>query len=73
MSNGSEIKPVETQQADPAGLPPTPPPLTMAQHNSKVVEIRGNMAADAEKKRKLQNALADIEEKLAELGWTVHL
>ena len=97
MSDGSEINPVETQQADPAGLPPTPPPLTMAQHNSKVVEIRGNIAADAEKKRKVQelnlqrefilsqrtssphrrtaleNALADIEEKLAELGWTIHL
>jgi len=69
----------------------------MAQHKANVVEIRGNMAADAEKKRKRQalelqrerilsertssphrrtalaNALADIEEKLAELGWTIHL
>ena len=69
----------------------------MAQHNAKVTERRGNIAADAEKKRKVQalqlqrefilsqrtssphrrsaleNALADIEEKLAELGWTIHL
>jgi len=97
MSDGPESKPVESQQADPAGLPPTPPPLTMAQHKANVVEIRGNMAADAEKKRKrqelelqrefvlsqrtssphrrtaLENALADIEEKLAELGWTIHM
>jgi len=96
MSDGSESKPVE-QKAEPVGIPATPPPLTMAQHKANVVEIRGNMAADAEKKRKRQalelqrerilsertssphrrtalaNALADIEEKLAELGWTIHL
>ena len=97
MSDGSESKPAETQVADPAGLPPTSPPLTLAQHKANVVEIRSDMVADAEKKRKLQalhlqrefiltqrtssphrrsaleNALADIEEKLAELGWTIHL
>jgi len=97
MSDGPEPKPVESQQAKSAGLPATPPPLTMAQHKANVVEIRGNIAADAEKKRKRQalelqrerilsertssphrrtalaNALADIEEKLAELGWTIHL
>lgn len=97
MSDGPESKLEESQPVDSAGLPPTPPPLTMAQHNAKVTESRGNIAADAEKKRKLQalhlqrefilsqrtssphrrtaleNALADIEEKLAELGWTIHL
>jgi len=101
MSDGSESKPLESQpasqQAKPLGIPDAPPPLTMAQHKANVVEIRGNMAADAEKKRKRQalelqrerilsertssphrrtalaNALADIEEKLAELGWTIHL
>lgn len=90
MSRGWESKSVESQQSDAA-------PLTPAQTNAKLVETRGNMAADAERKRKLQalelqrervlsertsnphrrtalaTALADIEEKLAELGWTVHL
>ena len=97
MSDGPESKLDETQQADSAGLPLTPPPLTMAQHKANATERRGNIAADADKKRKLQalhlqrefilsqrtssphrrtaleNALADIEEKLAELGWTIHL
>jgi len=97
MSDGPESKLEQSQPVDSAGLPPTPPPLTMAQHNAKVTERRGNIAADAEKKRKVQalqlqrelilsqrtssphrrsaleNALADIEEKLAELGWTIHL
>ncbi len=64
---------------------------------SSVAEIRGNIAADAEMKRRRQalelqrerilsertsnphrrsalaTALVDIEEKLSELGWTVHL
>jgi hypothetical protein len=97
MSDGSESKSLESPQAEPAVVPPTPPPLTLAQHKANVVEIRGNIAADAEKKRRLQelhlqrerilsertssphrrtaltNALADIEEKLAELGWSIHL
>ncbi len=101
MSDSPESNPsqqaAESQHADTTGLPPTPPPITMAQHKANVVAIRGNMAADAEKKRKrqalelqrefilsqrtssphrrtaLENALADIEEKLAELGWTIHL
>ncbi len=71
--------------------------MTPAQNKANVVAIRGNMAADAERKRTRQalelqrerilsertasphrrsalaNALADIEEKLAELGWTIHL
>ena len=99
MADGSENKPQELEQAsqpaEPHAVPP--PPVTMAQHKANVVEIRGNVAADAEKKRKRQalelqrefilsqrtssphrrsalaNALADIEEKLAELGWTIHL
>lgn len=97
MSDAPESKPVEQQEADPAGLPPTPPPLTMAQHKANVTERRGNMAADAEKKRKIQalelqrefilsqrtssphrrtaleNALADIEMQLSELGWMLHM
>jgi len=94
MSRGWESKSVESQQASQQAdaQPPTP-----AQTNAKLVEMRGNMAADAERKRKLQalelqrervlsertsnphrrtalaTALVDIEEQLAELGWTVHL
>ena len=70
---------------------------TRADKAAAATKVRGNIAADAEHKRKLQalhlqrerilsertsnphrrtaltNALADIEEKLAELGWTIHL
>ncbi len=72
--------------------PPTP-----AQAKANLVEMRGNTAADAERKRQrqalelqrervlsertssphrrsaLEAALLDIEEKLSELGWTLHL
>lgn len=83
MSKGWESKSVEEQQS----LAATPAPVT----------VKSNLAADAEKKRRLQAlelqrerilsertasahrrsalsaALIDIEEKLSELGWTVHL
>ena len=92
-------RPEGLQAATIAPQPPiTPPaPLTPAQSQARLVERRGNMAADAELKRQRQalelqrervlsertsnphrrtalaTALADIEEKLAELGWTIHL
>jgi len=93
MAEGTEGK--STVSAAQAG--PVEVPLTPAQKNANVVALRGNIAADAELKRKRQalelqrerilsertssqhrrtaltNALADIEEKLAELGWTIHL
>ena len=92
MSRGWESKSVESQQAEPLEVPITP-----AQHKANVVAMKGNIAADAERKRQRQslelqrerilsertsnphrrsalaNALADIEEKLSELGWTIHL
>ena len=92
MSRGWESKSVESQQAAASESLPT-----SAQKAANVVAMRGNIAADAELKRKrqalelqrerilsertssphrrsaLSNALADIEEKLAELGWTIHL
>jgi len=70
---------------------------TVPSAKSGIAEIRGNIAADAELKRRRQalelqrerilsertsnphrrsalaTALVDIEEKLSELGWTVHL
>jgi hypothetical protein len=96
MSRGWESKSVESQQAS-QQAEPVDVPVTMAQHKANVVAMKGNMAADAERKRRQQalelqrerilsertssphrrtalaNALADIEEKLAELGWTLHL
>jgi hypothetical protein len=92
MSRGWESKSVESQQASQEaakGAASTP--------KGSVVEIRGNVAADAELKRQRQAlelqrerilsertssphrrsalaaALLEIEEKLSELGWTVHL
>lgn len=90
MSNGWESKSVEQDQEQQA-----------AQQNvaamPKPAAHRGNIAEDAEQKRKLQAlqlqrerilsertasphrrsalsaALIDIEEKLSELGWTLHL
>ena len=88
MSRGWESKNVESQQDQAA---------TSAVSASSKKERQGNVQADAEQKRRLQElhlqrerilsertssahrrtalstALADIEEKLAELGWTVHL
>ena len=96
MSRGWESKSVESQQAEPISIPDAAP-ITPAQHKANVVEMRGNNAADAERKRQrqalelqrerilsertsnphrrsaLENALADIEEKLVSLGWTLHL
>ena len=80
---------MESQQADQEQSP--------AQKAATATVNKGNIAADAEQKRRLQAlhlqrerilsertsnphrrttlelALADIEEKLSELGWTVHL
>jgi hypothetical protein len=91
MASGWESKSVESQQADHNQA------ATPAEKAAAALTVRGNMAADAEHKRKLQalhlqrerilsertssphrrtaltNALADIEERLAELGWTIHL
>ena len=92
MSKGWESKSVESQQAEAAEKPSTP-----AQKAANVVAMRGNIAADAERKRRRQElelqrerilsertssphrrtalatALVDIEEKLTELGWVLHL
>ena len=83
---------MESQQAEKTEATAAP-----ASAKNNVVAMRGNVAADAERKRQRQalelqrerilsertssphrrtaltNALADIEEKLAELGWTIHL
>ncbi len=83
---------MESQQADQPEVP-----ATGSQKAAAAEVVRGNLAADADRKRQLQalqlqrervlsertssphrrsalaTALVDIEEKLSELGWTVHL
>ena len=70
---------------------------TAATQRAGVIEMKGNLAADAQRKRELQalelqrerilsertasphrrsalaSALVDVEERLAQLGWTIHL
>jgi hypothetical protein len=96
MSRGWESKQVESQQAS-QQAETSDGKVTAAQVKANVVEMRGNTAADAERKRQMQAlelqrervlsertssphrrsaleaALIDIEEKLSELGWTIHL
>ena len=91
MSRGWESKSVESQQAEAGAFAPGVSKAAAA------AEVRGNIAADAERKRQRQalelqrerilsertsnphrrsalaTALIDIEEKLSELGWTLHL
>jgi hypothetical protein len=101
MSRGWESKNVENQQSlqEQTGRDAAVKTegTAAAAQKSGVVELRANIAADAELKRKrqalelqrerilsertsnphrrtaLEAALLEIEEKLGELGWTVHL
>jgi hypothetical protein len=101
MSRGWESKNVENQQSlrEEAAqrASETEQTANNAAKKAAVVELRGNLAADAEMKRRrqalelqrerilsertasphrrtaLEAALLEIEEKLGELGWTLHL
>jgi len=88
---------VESQQASQEAAKTETPASQAASQRASVVEMKGNIAADAERKRQRQalelqrerilsertssphrrtalaTALLEIEEKLSELGWTVHL
>jgi hypothetical protein len=82
MSRGWESKSVEEQQAQAAA---TKPPATNS--NAEEAErkrkrqslelqrerILSERTSSPHRRSALENALADIEEKLAELGWTIHL
>jgi hypothetical protein len=96
MADGSEGKTIDTQQV-PVDTTPRVQSVTATQSTASVSERRGNLAADAETKRRrqalelqrerilsertssphrrtaLETALVDIEEKLTELGWVLHL
>ncbi len=82
MSRGWESKSVEQQQAEASA----PKPVAEL-HNLKEAEKRRQRQAlemqrerilsertsNPHRRSALELALADIEEKLAELGWTIHL
>lgn len=82
MSRGWESKSVEEQQSQAAAPKPA-----AANNNAETAERkRQRQALELQRERvlsertssphrrsALENALADIEEKLAELGWTIHM
>lgn len=82
MSRGWESKSVEEQQNEAA----TPKPVAEENSAEAAERKRKRQALELQRERilsertssphrrsALTNALADIEEKLAELGWTIHL
>lgn len=82
MSRGWESKSVEEQQAQAA----TPKQAKETGHQEDAERKRQRQALEMQRERilsertssphrrtALENALADIEEKLAELGWSIHL
>jgi hypothetical protein len=82
MSRGWESKSVEEQQLQ----APAPKPDPATAHAQEAERKRQRQALELQRERvlsertssphrrtALSNALADIEEKLAELGWTIHL
>jgi hypothetical protein len=82
MSRGWESKSVEEQQNQAAA--PKPDPATAHAHDAERKRKRQELELQRERvlsertssphrRTALTNALADIEEKLAELGWTIHL
>jgi hypothetical protein len=82
MSRGWESKSVEEQQAQ-AAVPKVDPAIAHAQdadrkRQRQALEMQrervlSERTSNPHRRTALANALADIEEKLAELGWTIHL
>jgi hypothetical protein len=88
MSRGWESKSVEQQQAEQPGDPSkveqkaatADAQLQEAERKRKVQALQlqrervlSERTSSPHRRTALTNALADIEEKLAELGWTIHL
>jgi hypothetical protein len=82
MSRGWESKSVEEQQAQAATPKPKAEqnPAEAAEHQRKRQSLElqrerilSERTSSPHRRSALTYALADIEEKLAELGWTVHL
>jgi hypothetical protein len=82
MSRGWESKSVEEQQTQ-AAAPKVDPAVAHAQdaerkRQRQALELQrerilSERTSNAHRRTALTNALADIEEKLAELGWTIHM
>jgi len=82
MSRGWESKSVEEQQAQASSPKPSPEetPAATAERTRlrQALELQrerilSERTSSPHRRSALAYALADIEEKLAELGWTVHL
>ena len=82
MSRGWESKSVEEQQAE-AAVPKVDPAVAQAEEAERkrrrqALEMQrervlSERTSNPHRRTALTNALADIEEKLAELGWSIHL
>jgi hypothetical protein len=82
MSRGWESKSVEEQQSQAAAPKPSPEQASAeaAERKRKLQalelqreRILSERTSSPHRRSALAYALADIEEKLAELGWTVHM
>ena len=86
MSKGWESKSVEEQQAEKHSAAAAPKPSPANTHAEDAERKRKRQSLELQRERilsertsnphrrtALTNALADIEEKLSELGWTIHL
>jgi hypothetical protein len=82
MSRGWESKSVEEQQSQAAAPPPDPAKASAETAERKrqrqALELQrervlSERTSSPHRRSALELALADIEEKLSELGWTIHL
>jgi hypothetical protein len=82
MSKGWESKSVEEQQSQPkdsqSAAPETHATEAERKRQRQALELQrervlSERTSSPHRRTALTNALADIEEKLAELGWTIHL
>jgi hypothetical protein len=83
MSKGWESKSVEEQQnqaANRATVDPNQHPMEEAHRKRQRQNLElqrerilSERTSSPHRRSALSNALADVEEKLAELGWTIHL
>jgi hypothetical protein len=82
MSRGWESKSVEEQQSQADAPKPNPAEANAEAANRKRLRqtlelqrerILSERTSSPHRRSALENALADVEEKLAELGWTIHI
>lgn len=82
MSRGWESKSVEEQQAEASAPKPAQPSGAQEEAERKrqrqALELQrerilSERTSSPHRRSALENALADVEEKLAELGWSIHL